>query len=169
MPRNLTGFHRSDALFKARPSRNSRKILGDRSNDALRPILEQSEKYAAKCGCGLPDFQVNTFSNCRAKIGGRCGAPNLRSVINAYCIIIHTKFGPFPLGPSAVRAISDVAVLQSKLDSISKTANAGSAPVFAPLEILTFQVRAAHNDHTLLAPRPLLQAYGAGVCGFVVN
>jgi L-seryl-tRNA(Ser) seleniumtransferase len=128
MPRNLNRIPQIDALLQ---SPTIKEILEKYSvieaTDALRHILGTiRNNMLANADAGLPDFQGDTFSQLVVAKIEQMRAPNLRSVINATGIIIHTNLGRSPLAPSAVRAISDVACAASNLEFNFQTGKRGS-------------------------------------------
>ena len=74
----------------------------------------------------LPDFDGDAFAASLEKAMGASRSANLRPVVNATGIIIHTNLGRARLAPEALRAMHDIGVRPSNLELNLATGKRGS-------------------------------------------
>ena len=99
----------------------------DEVRRALRETLDQLRRDIRGGGVvGLPDFASELFAHSLADRIKAARQPNLRPVINATGIIIHTNLGRARLAPEALQAMDQIGARPSNLELNLKTGKRGS-------------------------------------------
>ena len=99
----------------------------DEVRRALRETLDQLRRDIRGGGVvDLPDYAGEPFAHSLADRIKAARRPNLRPVINATGIIIHTNLGRARLAPEALQAMDQIAARPSNLELNLKTGKRGS-------------------------------------------